>query len=456
MELHNRHVLVVGLGRSGLAAARLCLNQGATVTLNDSRPEEAFGDHLNAFDASVERLLGGHPQERFREADLIVLSPGVPPLEALDAARDAGVPIVGEVELGARFVKAPIIAITGTNGKSTTTTLCGAMIAADRRPTFTGGNLGEPLCEALNRDDPGLHEEGACVLELSSFQLETVERFHAHVAVLLNLSEDHLDRHPSFEAYVDAKARIFERQTPDDWAIYNADPEARRCREIASRSVAPKISFRGERSRGTGAWLDNHDLCLRLPRGHVERYDRATLRIPGLHNAENALAALLAARLVGAGEDACAKALASFGGLPHRMELVGEYRDVRYYDDSKATNVGSVVGSLRGFERKVVLIAGGKDKGGDYAPLRETVQEVCRHVVLIGAAAPLIEATLRGTVPLSHAKTMNDAVRRAMEVAKAGDAVVLSPACSSYDMYENYIARGRDFAANVATLGDTA
>lgn len=453
LDLTDRETLVVGLGASGLAAAALCHARGARVTLNDSRDAAAFSDAaLAPFGADVERVLGGHPEQTFTAAELIVLSPGVPPLPALEAARAAGVPIIGELELGARFVEAPIVAITGTNGKSTTTSLCGAMLAESGRETFVGGNLGVPLCRAVLDEHPGLKAGGACVLELSSFQLETVETFHANVAMLLNLSEDHLDRYPDFDSYVEAKARIFERQTTADWAVVNADPDQRRCRMVGSRSAAPLVTFRSERSRGTGAWIDGDDLCVRLPRGQVERYPRAALRLPGRHNGQNALAALLGARLSGASGESCLAALERFEGLPHRMQLCGERGDVRYYNDSKATNVGSVVGSLAGFPTKVVLIAGGKDKGGDYAPLRPVLEQVCRHLVLIGAAADAMEAALEGAAPISRAGSMAEAVQRAAELAEAGDAVVLSPACSSYDMYPHYIARGDDFAAAVAAL----
>ncbi|MBW2731545.1 MAG: UDP-N-acetylmuramoyl-L-alanine--D-glutamate ligase [Deltaproteobacteria bacterium] len=444
-------MLVVGLGRSGLAAAELCLREGAEVTANDSRPHEAFGDALTCLEDRAQLSLGAHPKDLFTSADLIVLSPGVPPLPALDAARRAGVLVIGEMELGSRFVRSPIVGITGTNGKSTTTKLVGEMLEAAKIPVFCGGNLGQPLCEAINAGHPAI-EAGVVVLEISSFQLETVQTFHAHIAVLLNVSEDHLDRYPNYESYLKAKARLFERQTMDDFVVVNADPGQVRARELASRSGAPRLTFRSAPSRGSGAWTHGDQLCMRLPQQKEEYYPRSALRIPGSHNSQNALAALLIARLAGASSEACQRALETFEGLPHRMQLVGDHDDIRFYNDSKATNVGSVVGSLSGFDREVVLIAGGKDKGGDYGPLAAVLEQTCRHVVLIGSAAARIEEALKGAATFHRAQSMEEAVTMAADLAKPGDAVVLSPACSSYDMFKDYIARGQAFAAAVAGL----
>lgn len=462
IELNNKHVLVVGLGRSGLAAAELCLRQGAILTLNDSRSFNRLEQSLLSFSKRVEiplnsdrikLVLEDHPPKLFTSVDLIVLSPGVPPLEALDAADNAKIPIIGEMELGYQFLSSTLIAITGTNGKSTTTSLCGALFKASGFKTFTGGNLGEPLCEALNRRAEGLSEGDITVLEVSSFQLERIKDFHPNIAMLINLSEDHLDRYSSYEDYVQAKGQLFINQNENNWAIVNADPDQHRCRVLAANGKGRLITFRSIKSRGTGAWIeDNGDLCLRLPHQKEERYPRSLLRLPGKHNSQNALAALLAARLGGASHAGCKAALATFEGLPHRMQEVGTHNNVVYYNDSKATNVGSVVGSLNGFEKKVVLIAGGKDKGGDYGPLRPVLQEVCRHLILIGAATEVMNDALKGTVPISHASSMKDAVNLAANTAQPNDAVVLSPACSSYDMYNDYIERGNDFAKAVRDL----
>lgn len=453
MELSGKRVVVVGLGRSGLGVARLCVGQGARVTVTDSRGPDALAGAVEQLAGQVTLELSGHRVESFLEADVIVVSPGVPPIAELARAREQGVPILGELELAYRFVQAPVVAITGTNGKSTTTSLLGAMVAASGRPTFTGGNLGAPLVEAVGTEAAG--PAGALVLELSSFQLETVERFHARVALLLNVSEDHLDRYPDYPSYLAAKARIFERQTAGDFAVVNGEEDQADCRSLAAGSAARLLTFRieGPPAAGEGgAWATRDALLVQLPGGEVERLPRDLLKLAGRHNLQNALAALLGARLFGVDLAACERALGQFRGLPHRMELVGERAGVRFYNDSKATNVGSVVGSLTGFERSVVLIAGGKDKGGDYGPLLPLMGQVVREVVLIGAAADRIEAALAGQVPVHREADLASAVRRAAEIARPGQAVVLSPACSSFDMFTNFEERGAVFARAVREL----
>ncbi len=449
MELRGKRVLVVGLGRSGIAAAKLCALRGASVTVTDEKPEAALAEACAALRGLVRFELGGHLAESFTAAELIVLSPGVPENAELRAARAAGVPILGELELSYRFVSAPVLAVTGTNGKSTTTSLLGAILEASGRPTFTGGNLGTPLAEAI--DSPATGPAGALCLEVSSFQLETVAEFHARIALCLNLSEDHLDRYPDYASYVAAKARIFERQEPEDWAVVNGAAEQAGCRALAAGGRARVALFSSvSRPEGVAAWLEGAELRLRLEGGREEAIRRDELRLAGRHNVENALAALLAARLFGVELADCRRALASFRGLPHRMQLVAEGGGVRFYDDSKATNVGSVVGSLSGFERRVILIAGGKDKGGDYAPLRALCREPVRELVLIGAAAAKIERALEGALPIQHAPDLPAAVELAASRARPGEAVVLSPACSSFDMFRNYEERGQVFASAAA------
>jgi UDP-N-acetylmuramoylalanine--D-glutamate ligase len=393
----------------------------------------------------VERALGGHPEAVFTSADLIVLSPGVPEIPALRAARTAGVAITGEMELASRFVSATLVAITGTNGKSTTTTLSGAILAETGRPTFVGGNLGQPLAEVVGT--PAAGSGGICVVEASSFQLETVETFRARVAVLLNITADHFDRHDGLEGYAAAKARIFHAQQRDDFAVVNADdPLAMR---VSEGIVARRVVLSTQRRLTEGGWIDGESLVLALPGGDEERYPAQLPALTGKHNQSNALAALVAGRLAGAKLDEARRGLLAFRALPHRMELVAEANGVAYFDDSKGTNVGAVVAALAGFPRPVVLIAGGRDKGGDYAPLAAALGAVGRGAVLIGEAAERIAAALPASLPVKRAASMEEAVSTAARLARPGDAVVLSPACSSFDMFRDYAHRADVFRAAV-------
>jgi UDP-N-acetylmuramoylalanine--D-glutamate ligase len=449
LSLRDKHVLVVGLGRSGVAAARVCAERGARVTVTDKRDEGELGAALATLPADVRRELGGHDRASFLGADLIVLSPGVPEIPELAAARAAGVAITGELELASRFVTAPIVAITGTNGKSTTTTLIGDMMGAGGRPTFVGGNLGEPLAEALGT--PAAQAGGVCVVEVSSFQLETAKTFHPLVGLLLNVTADHLDRYDGMNGYAAAKARIFAAQTAEDFAVINLDdPIVVRVSEgIAARRVGFSVTRRLAEGEA-GAFIDGDALVVRLPDGAEERYPAALPGLVGRHNQANALAALLAARLAGATAAEARSALLAFRPLAHRMELVADAGGVAYYDDSKGTNVGAVVAALEGFPRPVVLIAGGRDKGGDYAPLVDALRRVGRAAVLIGEAADKIAAALGSALPAERAPTMDAAVAAARRLARPGDAVVLSPACSSFDMFRDYAHRAEAFRTAVA------
>jgi UDP-N-acetylmuramoylalanine--D-glutamate ligase len=455
-SLDGKHVLVVGLGRSGLASARVCAERGAHVVVSDKRDGSQLAPSLAKLPAGVATELGGHVEASFLRADLIVLSPGVPELPELISARRAGVQVVGEMELGSWFIHGQIVGITGTNGKSTTTTLCGAIVRASGFPTFVGGNLGEPLSEAVGTRaaSPG----GILVVETSSFQLDTIERFHPRIAVLLNITPDHLDRYRDMEDYARSKARIFSTQTASDFAVVNADdPLAMRASDgIAARRILLSTTRRLEQ----GGWLEGDTLCIRLPGGDLERYTSQNPSLVGRHNHENALAALLAGRLAGATPSEARRSLLEFRALAHRMELVAEARGVEFYDDSKGTNVGAVTAALSGFPRPVVLIAGGRDKGGDYGPLVEVFSRVGRGVVLIGEAANRMAEALRTAVPSEHiqmAATMEDAVEKAAGMAMRGDAIVLSPACSSFDMFRDYGHRAEVFRAAVRSIvGDEA
>lgn len=469
MDLRGKHVVVVGLALTGIAVARLCARRGARVTVTDPKPAEALADRiaqLAGVDVSWE--LGGHREATFTGADLVVVSPGVPTLPEMRAARAAGVEVIAEIELAYRLLhpEATLIAITGTNGKSTTTALTGALCAASGRPTFCGGNLGNmPLIDAV--DHPANVPGGLIVAEVAAFMLENCTSFRPKVGVLTNITEDHLDRFGTMQVYAEMKGRVWDHQTADDVAVANlADPW------VVGQTAGIRARLCGFDSRpgavpgGPGACLspDRHELLLRLPGpdGGDERYPVDDLVIVGNHNLENAMAAYLAARAVGVPGDAVRAGARGYRPLPHRMEWIGRLGeppgDVRYYDDSKGTNVASVAASVRGFPRPLVLIAGGVDKGGSYAPMLEALDGVCKGVVLIGAAAPLIRAACEAhgaTYPVVDATDMHDAVRRATALAGPGDAVVLSPACASYDMFDNFMHRGRVFRDAVGAVGAT-
>lgn len=454
MELAGRRVAVVGLGKSGVAAARFCARRGARVVGTDDRSEMG-ATVTDLEDLGVALHLGRISAEALADADLIVLSPGVPPtLPPLVEARGRGVLILGEMELAARFIAAPIVGVTGTNGKSTVASLCGAIAARTGRPSFCGGNLGTPLLEAVGT--PAAEPDGIVVCEMSSFQLETADLLHCRAAAVLNLTADHLDRYPSLQEYGDAKARIFRNMTADDVRVLNADdPETLALYRRNHGERFPVLTFSLREAPPLGGFVDGDDLVLRLPSGQ-ERYPVGELNLVGRHNLANALAAFL---LMRASELATAaevrEAARDFRPLPHRIEWVAERGGVHFYDDSKGTNVGAVVASLRGFPRPFALIAGGRHKGGSYAPLRQLLAAApVRGVLLIGEAAPLIEEALAGaSFPVLRAASMEGAVEHAARLCRPGDAVVLSPACSSFDMFRDYAHRAEVYRRAVLCLG---
>jgi UDP-N-acetylmuramoylalanine--D-glutamate ligase len=454
MNLAGKKVVVVGLARSGIGAARFAASRGAHVVVTDRSPPEKLAAAVQKLDGCATLELGAHRLETFTGADLIVMSPGVSELDETRAARAAGVEVIAEIELAFRFLhpQAVIIAITGTNGKSTTTSLAGAICAASGRPSFCGGNLGNPLIEAVDTDanSPG----GLVVAEIAGFQLETCTSFRPHVAAGLNITPDHLDRYGTMDVYASMKNRVFGWQQANDHAIANAEDARVVAGARASRAQVWEFSSQQEVAAGAFLGEGRRDLVLRMG-GDDEHYSADDLVLVGTHSLENAMAAYLCGRLAGVEREAVRAAARAFRPLPHRMELVGELEGVRYYDDSKGTNVGAVAAALDGFPRPVVLIAGGKDKGGSYEPMIRALEKCARAVVLIGEATPIIESALRDaavTFPVVRARDMGDAVRTARGLAQEGDAVVLSPACASYDMFQNFEHRGRVFREEVAAL----
>ena len=439
MELSGRKVIVVGLGRSGVAAALLCARRGARVIATDTRTRAALGavaDQLEQHGATL--VLGGHDAVAWAQADTVVVSPGVPPFAALEQVERSGREVIGELELASRFVQAPIALIGGTNGKSTVTSWLGSMMSQGGRKVFVGGNLGAPPAEAV--DEP--HE--LWVLEISSFQAERIPTLHAHCAALLNVTEDHLDRYAGFEQYAQAKGNMFVRMSAQDTAVVPHGDEV--CLRQAARGQASKLSFgpRGDVSVQDGAIVD---------RRQGRRWEVSSIRLSGEHNLMNVCASIAMAGALGATHAEVDQALRSFEGLGHRTSFVGEVDGVRFYDDSKGTNVGASVAALRGVsEPRAVLIAGGRDKLGSYEPLVEALEDKGRAVVLIGEAAKRIAAAIGGKVEHVKAESMQEAVERAWELAHPGDAVLLSPACASFDMFRDYAHRGKAFVEAVERL----
>jgi UDP-N-acetylmuramoylalanine--D-glutamate ligase len=448
MDFHGKRVTVVGLARSGVAACKVLAACGATVLGTERSPRERLRGDLADLEARGVRLAtGGHRPDDFTGADLIVISPGVPTdLDFLNQARARGVPVWGEVELASRLTPARFLGITGTNGKSTTTSLLGAILDAAGFPVTVAGNIGTALCEVV----PTLGPSHWVVAELSSFQLETIATFRPHVAVLLNLAPDHLDRYAGLADYYAAKARIFANQTPEDFAVVNADDVS--ALEWARGVRARLLLFSRVRTVGDGAFVRDGRLIVRRD-GRTEAVCGVDeILIQGLHNLENSLAAAAAAIAVGVPAPAIAGALRRFPGLPHRLEPVAEVSGVRYVNDSKGTNVGAVVKSLEGYAGGVILIAGGKDKGGDFAPLRPLVSTRVKTLLLLGQARHVIRAQLAGACPMEDLETLEAAVQRAAEIAKPGDTVLLSPACASFDMFRDFEHRGELFRHAVREL----
>ena len=433
-------VTVLGLGASGVAAALLAKKRGASVTGMDTREKAQLGSAAAQLEAGgITLALGAHDEATLLASKLIVISPGVPSFPALERAASAGVPVLGEVEFAVQSLEhpAPIVAIGGTNGKSTVTTLVGAMLGAAGGKVFVGGNLGEPLASHA-------HEEfSSVVLEVSSFQMERVATFKPRVSALLNVTADHLDRYTGFDAYAQAKGQAFLQQDSGDVAVVPV--QDRVCLEQAQRGQGRVVTF------GPGGDIDVSDVV--ITRGK-ERYARSEIALQGGHNALNCAAAIACAREMGVPENIVRAVLREFAGLPHRMAFVASVADVRYYDDSKGTNVGASVTALLGTkEPKVVLIAGGKDKGGSYEPLVSAMAQKGRAIVLIGEAKDLIAKAMGAVVPVRLATDIGDAVRIAKELAKPGDAVLLSPACASFDMFRDYKHRGDAFVSAVRALG---
>ena len=449
MELSGKRILIIGLGKTGIAAVRFLARRGAEIVVTDEKPLSLLKD---AFDELADVL----PHFKFRagglaigsDIDLVVPSPGVAPLhEILSEAVNRGIPVMSELELACRFLRRPMIAITGTNGKTTTTTLIGEILEEAGKKVFVGGNIGRPLIGYVD----GKQEEEYVVIEVSSFQLQWISRFRPDIAVLLNVTRDHVNYHGTFADYLRVKERIFENQTGEDLAIFNADDPST---EVLSKKLTSDIQyFSSCRKVRHGMFLDQETLIYRRePEGTEEVYPRAMIRIPGIHNIENVMAAVMASREAGCSREAVIKAVEGFKGIAHRIEFAGEKGGVTFYDDSKATNVGAVMRALETFSRPVILLMGGRDKEGDFENLATPVSQRVKRLVLFGEARAKIDGLIGGLVKTEQAATLGDAMELARHHASAGDVVLLSPGCASFDEFTDYKARGDFFKKWVGNL----
>jgi UDP-N-acetylmuramoylalanine--D-glutamate ligase len=451
IDLNGKRVLVVGLGKSGIASALFLKAHGAQVTVSDAKPPDQLGEDINRLlDRGIVVETGGHGERTFRGQDLIVVSPGVPvDSPPLMQARALGAPVIGEIELAARFLPKNIVVITGSNGKTTTTSLTGEILTAGGYRTIVGGNIGTPAISLVEQAT----SESFVVLEVSSFQLETIETFHPKIAVVLNVTPDHLDRHRTFEAYVNAKARIFENQQAEDFAVLNAEDQA--CAEMAARTRAQVFWFSRKKEVKQGAYVHEKRIFYRGAKGQQEIMLVSEIPLKGAHNLENVLAAVCVGALVGCAPEKIRHAVCEFKAVEHRLEFVATIRGVEYYNDSKATNVDATIKALESFPENIHLILGGKDKGSDYSVLNDLMRQRVKRVYTIGAAAAKIESQIEGS-EIVHAETLEKAVKQAAESAAPGDIVLLAPACASFDQFRNYEHRGKVFKEVVRELAAQA
>jgi UDP-N-acetylmuramoylalanine--D-glutamate ligase len=450
MELKNKRVLVVGLGKSGLSSALFLREQGAQVTVSDTRSAEALAKEIPALlDAGIMVESGGHGLLTFRRQDLIVVSPGIPmDTPEVKQAKAFGLTVIGELELASRFLKGKVVAITGSNGKTTTTTLLGKIFAEAGEPTLVGGNIGLPVIDLVAKSTA----DTVSILEVSSFQLETIEAFRPWIAVVLNITPDHLDRHGNFENYAAAKTRITERQEADDFLVLNAEDKPTQM--VAAKTRAQIYWFSGRRAVKQGAFVHGESIFFLAKEGGKPEpvMPVAEIALKGAHNIENVLSAVCAARLAGIPAEKIRASVAGFKGVEHRLEFVRSLHGVDFYNDSKATNVDAAMKAVTSFAGGIHLIMGGKDKNSDYGAMAELLKERVKIVYTIGSAAEKIEHQLQGVVKIVSAETMQAAVAEASKAAVAGDVVLLAPACSSFDQFENYEQRGQVFRQLVNEL----
>ena len=447
MELNGKRALVVGLGKSGVASALFMKAHGARVTVSDTKSGDELRNEIPVLlDHGIAVETGGHGERTFSNQDLIVVSPGVPvDAPPLVQARSHGETVIGEIELASQFLPGPIVAITGSNGKTTTTTLTGEILAAAGMPVLVGGNIGTPAISLAERAKP----ETIIVLEISSFQLETIQTFRPKVAVILNITPDHLDRHRTFEIYTDAKARIFENQQASDFAVLNADDPT--CVAMGKRTRSQVFWFSRQKEVEQGAWVRDGNIVFRDAKGQLEILQVSEIPLKGAHNLENVLAAACAGILMGCAPHKIRQAVQNFKAVEHRLEFTATINGVDYYNDSKATNVDATIKALESFPANIHLILGGKDKSSDYTVLNDLIRQRVKRIYTIGAAAAKIESQVKDA-EVVHAETLENAIRKAHASAKRGDIVLLAPACASFDQFKSYEHRGRVFKEVVKGL----
>jgi UDP-N-acetylmuramoylalanine--D-glutamate ligase len=443
MELKGKKVLVVGLGRAGIAAAKLLEARGARVTVTDKKGREELKEALREFEGRRIRIEpGSHPSELLGDRELIVASPGISPnIPLLERAKEKKIPIIGELELASSFLKVPIIAVSGTNGKTTTTTLVGKILKKEGKRVAVAGNIGHPLSSCVN----GSYE--LIVTEVSSFQLERIKTFHPFISIMLNIAPDHLDRYRDLDEYIEAKKKIFLNQRESDFAVLNRDDP--NCRTL---SIGAKEIFFSREELEEGVYLKGERVMANLSGRSQEIIHQEEIGIKGPHNLENALAAIATCLILKVKITSIRRVLKKFKGIPHRMEFVGEIKGVRFINDSKATNVSSVMKSLVSFKEPIILIAGGKDKGLDYSSLRSLVEKRVKALILLGEAKEKIAQALSSCKRIKMAEDMKEAVNIAFELAEEGEIILLSPACSSYDMFQDFQERGEAFKEAVRKL----
>jgi len=447
MDFTGKKIIIIGMGKTGIATARFLGNQGAKVAVTDEKQFDQWGGEFKQIAGEKWLEVGDYNARVLEGADMVVPSPGVPPnSDLLVEAQKKNIPVVSEIELAYWFLKVPVIAVTGTNGKTTTTTLLGEILRRSGKKVFVGGNIGTPLIEYAETSQ----KDDFVVAEISSFQLQWIEKFRPFIAILLNITCDHINYHGSFAEYRRVKAGIFANQTKTDWAILNAADQEQD--GIADATYVQIVKFSSKNVLSTGIFIKDNDIVLILPEYNEEKYPLGIINLPGLHNVENVMAAIMAARLCGCSQKDIIAAVRAFSGLPHRIEFAGERNSIKFYDDSKGTNVGSVVRALETFTQPVILLLGGRDKDGDFESLKPLLKKKTKKVILFGEARNRIASLIGEDVPVLKKAGLREAIQSAYKDAQSGDVVLLSPGCASFDEFANYKDRGNFFKGVVRNL----